>query len=232
MKTSFWTRIFDLIAPRPCAICGRRLSVNESLLCAVCHLHLPFTHYEKDPTDNPVARLFWGHFPVERAVALVYFIPKSEAGEIIYDMKYRGQADIGYYLGTIMAKQLAEQRFFDGIDALIPMPITRKRRWQRGYNQCEVMARGISSMTGIPIYNKVVRRIHFVKSQTQQRGWERAENVDGAFALNDGDKIKGKHLLIVDDIITTGATVCALASSLCQVEGVKISVLSFGYTKS
>jgi len=232
MKTSIWTRIFDLISPRGCAICGRRLSVSESVMCANCHLHLPFTHYESNFTDNPVARLFWGHFPIERAFSLVHFIPQSDVSQMIYDLKYHNQPDIGYHLGIIMAQYAAMYNFFEGIDILIPMPITRARRWQRGYNQCEQLARGISHVTGLPICTDVLRRTHFQGSQTHRKSWERRENVAHAFTLEHAAKIDHKHVLVIDDIITTGATVCACAEQLCQNDSVTVSVLSFGFTKS
>ena len=229
MKTSFWTRIFDLIAPRPCAICGRRLSVNESLLCAVCHLHLPFTHYEKDPTDNPVARLFWGHFPVERAVALVYFIPKSEAGEMIYDMKYRGQADIGYDLGTIMAKQLAEQRFFDGIDALVSIPLHRHRLRERGYNQCDYIAQGIQQVTGIPLVKSAVQRIKDNPSQTHLQLLEREQNVANAFRVVRPELLESRHVLLIDDVMTTGATLLSCMQEMAKINGIRLSAFTIAY---
>lgn len=232
MKTSFWTRLFDLISPRPCAICGQRLSPTESVICAVCHLHLPLTNLVSSPYDNPMARLFWGLFPVERAAAWFYYEPKSEVDEMIYDLKYRGHADIGEDLGYLVARRFDACGFFDGIDAIVPIPLTWQRRWRRGYNQSEEIAKGISRLTGLPIYNKVVKRVSFSGSQTKKSVWERQKNVEHAFQLTDGEKIAGKHLLVIDDIVTTGATVKACATELCKAPGVRISVLSLGFTKA
>lgn len=230
MKTSFWTKLFDLIAPRTCAICGRRLSPNEEVICAICHLHLPRTHHELSATDNPMARLFWGLMPIERAAALFYFEPHSETARLIYSLKYNHQPEIGSAMGSITARLFASHDFFDGIDAIVPIPITRSRRWKRGYNQSEEIAKGISSVTHLPIYSKVVVRAHFTESQSHKNAMERKDNVEGAFKLVDASKIENKHLLIVDDIVTTGATVTACAQQLCQQKNVRLSILSLGLT--
>lgn len=232
MRTSFWTRLFDTIAPRTCAICGERLSVNEQVLCAPCHLHLPLTGYEHSPLDNPMARLFWGQFPVERAAAMFFYEPQAGTSQMIYDMKYRSMPELAEAMGQIVARQFAETAFFEGIDALIPMPITRRRQWQRGYNQSMEIARGVSSQTGLPIYRNVVRRTHFLQSQTTQHARERMHNVDHAFRLDDARRIAGKHLLIIDDIVTTGATIIACGRELAKAPDVRISILTLGLTKS
>ena len=228
---SYWlTKLLDVIAPRFCAICDDRLSFTESLLCARCHLHLPYTHFETTPYDNRVARLFWGLFPVERVVSAFYFYPHSESSQMIYKLKYGGQPEIGQKLGIIMGRRLCEKGFFDGIDAIIPVPLTRRRLWQRGYNQSMEIARGLREVTGLPIWNKVVRRSKFSASQTGMRGWERRANVAGNFVLRDGERIKGRHVLLVDDIITTGSTITSCALALSQAGDVRISIFSIGFT--
>jgi len=194
-------------------------------------MHLPLTHYEQSPLDNPLCRLFWGQFPVERAAALFSYEPQSPTSHMIYDMKYRSMPEIGEGLGMIIARQFAEAGFFMGIDVLMPVPITRRRQWQRGYNQSMEIARGVKMVTGLPICHRALRRTHFQESQTNQHAWERQRNVEGAFRLVSPDSIAGKHILLIDDIITTGATAIACGRELAKAEGVKISVLSIGYTK-
>ena len=120
----------------------------------------------------------------------------------------------------------------EGIDVLVPMPITRRRQWQRGYNQSMEIARGVSSVTGIPISRKAVRRIHFTQSQTEQHAWERLHNVENAFLLSKPDDIQGKHILLIDDIVTTGATTIACGRELAKAPDVRISILALGHTKS
>lgn len=232
MKTSFWTKLFDLISPRQCAVCGCRLAAGESVLCAPCALHMPYTDFHLSPTDNAMARLFWGHFPIERAGALYYYQQKSDASQLIYDMKYHGMADACRAVGRSLAERFMPCRFFDGIDAIVPIPITNKRRWQRGYNQSELIAQGIHDVCGLPIYNKVVKRRHFTRSQTSLGLQERRKNVEGAFQLVDSQAVSHKHVLIVDDIVTTGSTIIACATEMLKASDIKFSAMTVGFTKS
>lgn len=231
MRTSLLSEFLDLLSPRVCTICERRLAADEPLICSQCMSELPITPYCESPYDNWMARLFWGQFPVEKVSAWIFFRPHSVTSKMIYDLKYHGQSETGEWIGQLMAIRHQAYGFFDGIDAIVPVPITRRRLWERGYNQSEQVARGISFETHLPIYNKVVRRKHFSQSQTHQTAMERRTNVEDAFMLVDAEKIKGKHLLIVDDVITTGATVISCAQELAKAEGVRISVLSIGLTK-
>jgi len=230
METSFWTKLLDVIAPRACVICGSRLSPNEDVLCARCHLHMPLTDLAASPLDNPMARLFWGLLPIERAAAWFYYYPKSDPCALIYELKYHGQPELGRFMGEIAARRFAEFGFFEGIDAIVPVPITRRRQWQRGYNQSMEIARGVRDVTGLPIYNKVVKRTHFAGSQTQKNPWERLDNVEQSFQLVDGKLIEGLHLLIIDDVVTTGATIIACGEKLATACD-KISVMSLGLTR-
>ncbi len=232
MKPSFLTKVLDFVSPRLCVICGRRLLPSQPLLCSHCTLHLPVTNYYLSPLDNPMARLFWGLFPIERASALFFYEPKASTRELIYDLKYRGFPMIGEEMGALIARHYQPAGFFEGVDAIIPVPLTRRRRWQRGYNQSEMLARGIREVTGLPILTDVLKRTSFKGSQTKKNQWERRENVDGVFRLVRPDDIRGKHILLIDDIITTGATIVACADELCKAGDVKISVLSLGLTKA
>lgn len=243
MKPSFLTRLFDLIAPRTCAVCGRRLSVTESALCAVCHLHLPLTHFWLSPYDNPMARLFWGQIPLaggtdgqrpnsmERAAALFYYESHSEVSRVVYDLKYHGHRNVAEAMGRIVAQTVAADGFFDGIDLIVPIPLTRRRQWSRGYNQSREIARGVSSVTGIPVDTRLVRRTAFSGSQTRRQGWDRKQNVETVFSLVAPEKAAHRHILIVDDVVTTGATVAACGRQLCQADDVRISILSLCFTK-
>lgn len=231
-KISFWHRLFDLIAPRLCVVCRRRLSPTEKVLCAVCNLHLPRTGFQSSPTDNPMARLFWGIIPVERVAALFFYEAGSRTSNILYDLKYHDRPEIGREMGRLMAREFMEAGFFEGIDLIVPLPLARKRQRQRGYNQSMELARGISQMTGLPICNEVVRRTHFEKSQTQMRHWERQENVANVFKVRDLSAVSGRHVLLVDDVVTTGATMVACAREILKAEGVSVSLLSLGFTKS
>ena len=232
MVVSFWHRLLDLISPRLCVVCGQRLTISEDVICTKCNLHLPRTDFHQDPYENEMAKLFWHQIPVERVTALFYYESHAETANILYELKYKNHPEVGEVMGRLMAKELKPSGFFDGIDGIVPIPLAKKRQRQRGYNQSLEIARGISEITGLPIYNKVVRRKAFEGSQTNKGRWERNENVEGVFELKDASAIQGKHLLMVDDVVTTGATVIACVQELCKADNVKVSVIALGFSKS
>ena len=232
MVVSFWHRLLDLISSRLCVVCGQRLTVSEDVICTKCNLHLPRTDFHQDPYENEMAKLFWHQIPIERATALFYYESHAETANILYELKYKDHPEVGEVMGRLMAKELQASGFFDGIDGIVPIPLAKKRQRQRGYNQSLEIARGISEITGLPIYNKVVRRKAFEGSQTNKGRWERNENVEGVFELKDASAIQGKHLLMVDDVVTTGATVIACVQELCKADNVKVSVIALGFSKS
>lgn len=232
MRVSFVTRLLDFIVPRRCAACGCRLSATEEDICTVCLTHLPRTDYQSDLTANPMAKNFWGLAPIERAAALFFYHSHSQTSHLIYSLKYYGQPHVAYTLGRIAAAEYADSELFSDIDFIVPMPLSRKRKRQRGYNQSEEIARGIGSATGIPVLTDAVRRTTFVKSQTMLIRWERMENVEGMFRLGSGaERLRNKHVLIVDDVVTSGATVISCANTLSHIEGITFSVFSLGFTK-
>lgn len=232
MKTSIWRRLFDLIAPRTCAVCGERLTITEDALCTVCYMHLPRTKFHLTPLDNAMAHLFWGLLPVERVAALFFYEPGSETARLIHNLKYNNRPDIGTDLGRMMAQEPGMDGFLSDIDVLLPVPLTRRRRWQRGYNQSEEIARGISQCTGIPVCTHAVRRTKFTKSQTQLNFHERRKNVDHLFVLRDARPLQGRHVLLIDDVCTTGSTLIACGSTVATLPNTRISILTLGFTHS
>ena len=225
------TRILDFISPRLCVVCGHRLAPTERSLCGVCLFHLPRTDFHQKPLDNPMAQLFWGLAPIEKAAALFYYHPHSETAQLVYRLKYNNRPDIGEDMGRMMANELQATDFFSDIDVLLPVPLASKRLRQRGYNQSEQLAIGISDITHLPIVSKVLRRKHFQQSQTTLNRWQRQENVTDTFQLKEEHLLQGKHVLLIDDICTTGATLIACANVLKDIEDIRISVLTLGFTK-
>ena len=225
------TRILDFISPRLCVVCGHRLAPTERSLCGVCLFHLPRTDFHQKPLDNPMAQLFWGLAPIEKAAALFYYHPHSETAQLVYRLKYNNRPDIGEDMGHVMANELQATDFFSDIDVLLPVPLASKRLRQRGYNQSEQLAIGISDITHLPIVSKVLRRKHFQQSQTTLNRWQRQENVTDTFQLKEEHLLQGKHVLLIDDICTTGATLIACANVLKDIEDIRISVLTLGFTK-
>ena len=232
MKISFWSRLLDLISPRLCVVCGERLAVTEETLCSKCYLHLPRTDFGRDLYENVMAKLFWGQIAIEKATALFYYEPHAETANILYELKYKNHPEVGEVMGRMMAKELMRFGLFDDIDALVPVPLAKKRERERGYNQSMMLTKGVSEVTGLPIANQVVRRTRFAGSQTRRGRWERNENVEDVFELQDASSISGKHLLLIDDVVTTGATIIACAKEMQKASNVKISVLALGFAKS
>lgn len=228
---SFLSRLIDLIAPRACSVCGRRLVPGESVMCAACNRHLPRTHFEDDAYDNEMAQLFWGRIPIERAGALFFYHAQSEVSRMIYALKYGNHPEFGEQLGQMVAEEYLEKGFFQGIDSIIPVPLSRSRQRQRGYNQSMEIARGVSEVTKISILKDTIKRTKFVESQTHKSRLSRAENVEDTFKVLDSSPILNKHILLIDDIVTTGATICACGQALQQSGKIYISVLSLGYSK-
>lgn len=232
MKTiSFWHRLLDLISPRICVMCGKRLSATEEVICNKCHFHFPRTGYASNPYENEMAKLFWGQLPLERAAALFFYESHAETANIIYKLKYKNHPEIGLVMGRMVAQEFLRDHFFDEIDGIVPVPLTKKRLRERGYNQSEEIAKGISELTGLPIYNDLVKRTIFKGSQTLKSRWDRRDNVEHVFELNNTLPPHVKHLLMVDDVVTTGSTMIACSRQLAKTYGIKISVLSLGLTK-
>ena len=232
MKDSFWSRLVDLIAPRACVVCGGRLGIHEFFLCGSCNLQLPRTNYADNPYENDMARLFWGQLPVERCAALFFYQGGSGPSQILYELKYKNHPEIGEFFGRMIAEEWNDTGFFEGIDLIVPVPLAKERQRQRGYNQSLHIARGIGSVTRLPIVTNAVSREQFVESQTQKDRWQRNENVEGCFRLNDGSALKGRHVLLVDDVVTTGATICSCGREMLKAGDVRFSILTSGCAKS
>lgn len=230
MKHTFlvkdWLSSFlSLLFPRCCIVCGRPLARGEECICAMCNIDMPRTNYHLRK-DNPVEKLFWGKIPLERATSFFFYHKGSDFRQILHQLKYGGQKEIGAIMGRYMAAEFSSSGFFEGIDVIVPVPLHKKKQRIRGYNQSEWIARGVSAVTGIMIDTESVVRRRNTETQTHKSIFERWENVDGIFELRNPESLVGKHVLIVDDVLTTSATVAACASSLKDVEGVRISILT------
>ena len=217
--------LWELFFPRYCLVCGKRLLGCEEYLCYHCLSALPRTHLHKKP-DNVVEKNFWGKFPIERASAYLFYVKEGHVSKLLFELKYYGNSRLGYFLGRCMAAELLSSVFFQGIDCIVPVPLHPRKLKKRGYNQCEVLAEGLSSVTGIPVFLDVLQRKLNTDSQTHKGGIERWMSVEGAFECVDSRILKDKHILLVDDVMTTGATLVACADAFGKVPGLRISVLT------
>lgn len=216
--------LLDLFFPRLCLLCQTPLVEGEAHICLHCSNHLPYTHFT-DLTDNPVCRLFQGKVPCVAATTLLHFTQGGSGQKLIHALKYHGNKKLGYELGRMAAITYRETSLFDTVDLLLPVPLHPKRKRQRGYNQSEWIARGIRSVTGTPIDTTSLSRLKETESQTRKQLFERSENVEDIFRLNTAETLKGKHVLLLDDVITTGSTLRACAEALKAVPGIRISLL-------
>jgi len=215
-----------LFYPHYCAVCGERLHEGEKALCLRCNMDLPRTNLHL-VRDNQVEKLFFGKIPIERATAFYYYQSGNVFERIVRKIKYQGRKDLAVDMGKMMAMELAPSDFFEGIDMLVPIPLHPSRQRQRGYNQSERLAYGISAVTGIGVRNDVVVRIKHTDTQTHKSAQQRYENMQGVFSIGVSDlTLRGKHILLVDDVLTTSATLTACADALKHIEGIRFSVLT------
>lgn len=222
----------DFFFPRYCLMCNRPLEPDEKTICLDCNIGLPRTSLWFTPKDNHLAKRFYGKVVVDKVASYVYYYSHSHTADIVYAFKYHNEPYTAVSMGRFMGLEIGMTDFFNDIDCLIPVPLNKKRLRQRGYNQSERLAHGISKVTGIEVVNKAIIRKVYTVSQTQMDAYERQDNMDNVFALTKhADKIKGKHCLLIDDVITTGAITAACARTLLQVSDVKVSILSFGCVK-
>lgn len=220
--------LFSLFFPRTCLICGRSLAFSEDVMCMRCHFSLPVTNSHLNP-DSPVMRLFWGEKMVKRAASYFLYTKESPYRAIIRHLKYNGEKSIGVIMGKHFAKQLVETGFFDGSSLIIPVPIHPKRLKERGYNQSECIASGVSLATGIPVDTESLIRIEHNTSQTHRSANERWLNTKNAFALIHPERVAGKHIILVDDVLTTGSTLSACIHELQKASHVSVNILTLGF---
>ena len=221
----------DFFLPRQCEIRGHRLALSEQTICTSCNMLLPRTHQCKEPYDNRMVRLFWGRIRVERGAAYIFYQSHSPVSRLFYQLKYHDRPDIGVQMGRLAALEFDKYGFFEGIDMLIPLPLSRRRERKRGYNQCHEIARGIAQVKNIPIVCNAVKRIKETNTQTDKNAAERLENVSQAFCCDHPELLNGKHVLLIDDIVTTGASLSSCAEEMQSRSNVLISILTLGQTE-
>jgi ComF family protein len=174
--------------------------------------------------NNPIEKIFWGRLPLVAAHSEFYFTKDSLIQHLIHLLKYDGNKEIGWYLGELMGKSLQNSNRFQHIDGLIPLPLFPDKERKRGYNQAAVICEGISTTMGVPVLYNIVTRQKFTETQTKKHRTERWENVAESFIVNNTDQLKGKKLLLVDDVVTTGATFEACGNALLKIDDVHLSI--------
>jgi ComF family protein len=220
----------NLFFPEFCYSCGSDLVSREQLLCLRCLHQLPFTRFEKIK-GNPVEKIFWGRIPIEFAASLLYFTKGSTVERLLHQLKYRSKKEVGIYCGRLMGQALKKSGCPEKIDFIIPLPLFKKKERQRGYNQAKLICDGLSETLSIPVSTEIVERIESTETQTHKNRVERWLNMQGRFRLKTSDEIQNKHLILVDDVITTGATLESCAQELLKA-GARVSIYTLGYSSS
>lgn len=219
----------SLIYPRVCCGCGHTLYRHEEAVCNQCYVSLPRSGYHLQP-DNPVQKIFYGRTEVRQAASFLLFQKKGSVQKILHTLKYRAKPGVGYLLGKWYAQDLKKNAAFAHCEVIIPVPLHAKRQRKRGYNQSEHIARGLAAGLGIPVLTNVLHKKHFTETQTFKSREERWQNTLHSFEIRNAELIRGKKILLVDDVITTGATTEACIYQLNSVGHHDISVASIAYT--
>lgn len=224
--------VASLFMPRSCLACGRVLLEGEESVCLACRYNIPLTNYAKNK-ENPVKLLFDNVLPVESAMAMFWFVGGTEWQRIIHNFKYHGRWYFAQKMGEWLGEELIDSGNFEDIDLIIPIPLHFRRRLRRGYNQSEQLAIGVARKMGVAYDFRAVRRHLYNESQTLKSRTERWDNVEEIFEVRRAERLRGRHILLVDDVLTTGATITSCASAIIKACGgdVRISVASLAVSR-
>jgi len=222
---STFPHFLELFFPRICVVCGEKLISQEEFLCLNCQFRMPKTHFHMQ-ADNIMEQLFYGRAKIERATAFFEFQKGSDYQKILHQLKYRGMPLLGNHVGRLFGFDLLGSGFIQPIDLICPVPLHPQKEKKRGYNQSLQIAMGLSDALKVPVDHSSLQRVINTKTQTRKNRFERWQNVDGIFELVMPQNIEGKHILLVDDVVTTGSTFEALATAIHKQCNAKISLLT------
>jgi ComF family protein len=225
---NIFSSTLHLFYPHVCTGCGSDLLQEDNQLCLHCINDLPHTNFAQYH-NNPVEKIFWGRIPVTAAHSEFYFSKESLLQHLIHQLKYKSNTDIGFYMGQMMGKTLLISGRFNNIDYLVPLPLYPDKERKRGYNQAAIICNGMSELMNVPVLKGNIIRQRFTETQTRKHRTERWENVEGSFVVKDPAALQGKSILLVDDVITTGATIEACGIVLLQTAGVKLNIASLAH---
>jgi ComF family protein len=217
--------VLHLLFPHVCSGCGTDILNEGTMLCMRCIDAMPETNFELHE-NNPVERIFWGRLPLIAATAQFYFNKESLMQHLMHQFKYKGDKDLGYQLGRLMGQQLKRSGRFPA-DAIVPLPLFPAKERKRGYNQATVLSEGLAEILNIPVLTNAISRPQHTETQTRKGRIERWKNIDGKFILTDRNQVRNKHLLLVDDVVTTGATLESCGIELLKGENTSLSVATF-----
>jgi ComF family protein len=217
--------VLNLIYPNLCIICGENLMGKENQICISCLQNIPKTNFHL-LSDNPIEKKFWGKVPVYRGTAFFYFQKGSPFQKLLHELKYRDNKDIGEMMGKYAGIDLLESIDFTTVDIIIPVPLHPKKQAKRGYNQSDFICKGLSEAMEKPVDTTNLKRTRENPTQTKKSVYERYVNTENLFQVSDNKLFEGKHILLVDDVLTTGSTIEACIQALLKVPDIKISIFT------
>ncbi len=231
MPALVWLRrLLDVALPQICPGCRQRRPPRGQWLCLSCEARLPLTDFHLQ-AENPVTDRLWGRFPLKSGAAMLLFRKDGIAQHLIHHLKYKGRRVVGYELGRRYGRMLRQSPYFDHIELIVPVPLHPRKQRLRGYNQAAVFGEGLAATMGVPLLADALQRTRFTQTQTRKSQSERLHNVAGAFALARPEQLNGKHILLVDDVLTTGATIESCAHTLLQVPRLRLSIATIAMAR-
>ena len=228
--SNWWADAAGLFFPRSCAVCGRALHRHEEVLCTACYYKLPRTGFSLS-ADNPVKDIFYGRLPLVSATSFLFFSKGGATQQLIHKLKYKGKREVGLYLGKLFGAALNESPLFRQAEVIVPVPLHPKKEHARGYNQSLLIAEGMALQMPAVVMPDVLVRKSDSATQTKKTRYERWENVKDIFQLKKASRLEGKLVLLVDDVITTGATLEACGHTLLKVQGLRLGIASLAYAQ-
>ncbi|HEY2581390.1 MAG TPA: phosphoribosyltransferase family protein [Mucilaginibacter sp.] len=230
LQRGYLADFVSLLFPELCSACGESRVAGERLICTDCLFNLPYTNFHQQP-DNIVAKQFWGKIKLEGAYALYYFAKGGKIQNLMHQFKYKGMQEIGNVLGEIAGEQLIKSDVFNTVDYIIPVPLHKKRLRQRGYNQSACFAAGLAQKLNAAVEDNNLIRSVATETQTHKSRFARFENMRDIFVVKEPEKLVNKHILLVDDIVTTGSTLEACGLQLLKIQGLKLSIATIAYAE-
>ena len=220
----------DTLFPRICPVCNNVLLSHEKHICTKCRIDIPITRYHMQEF-NAMEQLFAGKTPIEKAVGYFFYEKGNPYSNILHNIKYRNNPQLGQYVAKLFAQELLSRDIFRDIDCIIPVPLHHRKKIQRGYNQSEYIAKGFSDVFDIPVHNNIIIAHKSHESQTNKGIYERWLNTQNIFSAQDTQVLENKHVLIVDDVVTTGATLLSATLTIASVPNIKISLATLGVAR-
>lgn len=215
--------LLNLLFPKLCYACQLILNDNEHYICTQCRHELPLTNFNVIE-NNAIEKLLYGRAPIEQATAMLWFKKKGIVQQLLHNLKYKGHEDIGLFLGQWFGEELRDLNTFNNIDVVVPVPLHKSRQRKRGYNQVHKFAQAIADKLQVDYNTTVLQKTKATETQVFKDRLKRWNDNQTIFSVANTNDLKGKHILLVDDVITTGATIEACANALLIIEGIKISV--------